>query len=50
VPVAVPAESKDSRTGLAPLPRAAANKEAEGALIEFRRSPLGHESPTRDGA
>ncbi len=50
VPVAVPAETKDSRNGMAPLPRVAANREAEGTLIEFRRSPLGPEAPTRNGA
>ena len=50
VPVAVPAETKDSRTGVAPQPRAAANKEAEGTVIEFRRSPLGQDAPSRNGA
>jgi len=50
VPVAVPAETKDSRNGVAPQPRVAANKEAEGTLIEFRRSPLGQDAPSRNGA
>jgi hypothetical protein len=50
VPVAVPAETKDGGNGVAPLPRAAANKEAEGTIIDFRRSPLGHEAPSRNGA
>ena len=50
VPVAVPAETKDSRNGVAPLPRAAATKEAEGMVVGFRRSPLGPEAPTRNGA
>jgi len=50
MPVAVPAETKDSRNGVAPLPRAAANKEAEGTIIAFRPSPLGHDAPTRNGA
>ncbi len=51
VPVAVPAETKDSRNGVAPQPRVAANnKEAEGTILEFRPSPLGREAPTRNGA
>jgi hypothetical protein len=50
VPVAVPAETKDSRIGVAPQPRAAANKEADGTVIEFRRSPLGQDAPSRNGA
>ena len=50
VPVADPAETKISRNGVAPQPRAAANKEAEETVIEFRRSPLGHNAPTPNGA
>jgi hypothetical protein len=50
VPVAVPAETKDGRMGVDPLPRAAADREAEGTVVEFRRSPLGPEAPTRNGA
>ena len=50
VPVAIPAETRDTRNGVAPPPRAAANKEAEGTVIEFRRSPLGQDAPTRNGA
>jgi len=41
VPVAVPAETKDSRNGVVPHPRAAAKEESEGTVIAFRPNPLG---------
>jgi len=47
-PVAVPV-LKDS-AGVAPRPQTAAKKEAEGTLLEFRPSPLGHHAPTPNGA
>lgn len=50
LPVAVPAQSKDSRTGVAPQPRAAAKEEAEGTVLAFKPSPLGHSAPTHNGA
>jgi len=41
LPVAVPAETKDSRNGVVPQPRAAAREESEGTVIAFRPNPLG---------
>jgi hypothetical protein len=49
VPVAVPATTPDC-AGVAPRPRAVAHEEAEGTLIAFPRSLLGHEAPTPNGA
>ena len=45
-PVAVPSVKDRDSTGVAPRPRTAANKEAEGMLVEFRPSPLGHDALT----
>lgn len=46
VPAATPADRavapRDGRLGLAPQPRAAAKYEAEGTVVNFRPSPLGH--------
>ena len=49
-PVAAPVLKEKDSAGLAPRPLTAAKKEAEGALLDFRPSPLGHEAPARNGA
>ena len=56
IPATIPAatdkvtSTKDGRSGVAPLPRAAAKNEAEETVIPFKASPLGHQAPTRNGA
>jgi hypothetical protein len=42
-------KDKDS-AGVAPRPRTAAKKEADGTLVEFRPSPIGHDALTPNGA
>jgi hypothetical protein len=46
LPVAVAVLKDKDSAGMAPRPRTSANKEAEGMLVEFRPSPLGHDAVT----